>query len=123
MTPVAFCERESDLAEMTILMDADGTLHARRRLPSDVVVEGLRVDSFDDVWTHVGSQGVYARHGAVLDLDLDPDGSVPSYDYSALAGRRRWLRTQRSWHDVVDGIPRFRRTPTNATAPIPGARP
>lgn len=107
MTPVAFCERVSDLALMTIVRRDDGSLFARRRLPEDRIVPTHRDGTYEDLWRHVKTQGRYVRHDDVPDMDLDPGNGVPSYDYSSMTDGRLWLRTHASWHDVVDGIPRF----------------
>lgn len=107
MTPIAFCDRVSDLAQMTILRDEAGILRARRRIPSDRIVPTHRSGVFDDLWRHVKTQGRYVRHDIVLDMDLDPVDGVPCYDYSSMTDGRLWLRTHASWHDVVDGTPRF----------------
>jgi len=107
MTPVAFCERVSDLAQMTILRREDGRLVARRRSPEDRIVPTFQTGEHDDLWRHVKTQGQYVRHDDVYDIDMDPVDGVPSYDYSAMTDGRLWLRTHASWHDVVDGIPRF----------------
>jgi hypothetical protein len=107
MTPVAFCDRVSDLAQMTILLDVDGVLRARRRLASDRIVPTFQTGRFGDLWRHVKTQGRYVRHDVVYDMDLDPVDGVPCYDYSSMADGRLWLRTHASWHDVVDGTPRF----------------
>jgi hypothetical protein len=76
---IAFADRESDLAPMTILVEPDGLVVARRRLPEDRIVPSARVGSFDDQWLHVGSNGRYTRHDQVLDVDL----GLLCYDYSS----------------------------------------
>jgi len=102
MTPVAFCERESDLARMTILHDGD-RLVARRRLPEDVIVPTFQTGAYNDLWVHLRSGGRYMRHDEVTDLET----GEPCYDYSSIADGRLWLRTIAAWHETVDGKPRF----------------
>lgn len=122
MTPVAFCDRVSDLAPMTIMVGEDGMLRAFRRHASDAIVPTFQTGAFEDLWLHVKTQGRYVRHDVVLDMDLDPVDGVPCYDYSSMENGRLWLRAQSSWHDVVDGIPRFKPLCDRATASLEGRR-
>jgi hypothetical protein len=108
-TTVAFAERESDLARMTILRMPDGTLAARRRRPDDVIVPSYQTGAYNDMWEHVRSGGRYIRHDDVLDLET----REPCYDYSSCTDGRLWLRSRIQWHEEVDGKPRFRRMRTS----------
>lgn len=102
-TPIAFAERESDLARMTILRMPDGSLVARRRRPDDAIVPSYQTGRHNDAWMHVRSGGRYVRHDDVLDVE----SGKPSYDYSAFSDGRLWLRPVAEWHEVIDGRPRF----------------
>lgn len=103
---IAFGDRESDLAPMTILVEPGGLIVARRRLPDDRIDPSPRVGAFDDQWLHVGSGGRYTRHDQVLDLDL----GLLCYDYSSWTDGRLWIRSVIEWHQArEDGRPRFER--------------
>lgn len=103
MKPIAFCERESDLAPMTILLDGE-RLVARRRLISDSIVPTYRTGAYNDLWLHVRSGGRYLRHDEVLDLETNE----LCYDYSSFEDGRLWLRSVSAWHEIVEGSPRFK---------------
>ena len=106
MTAIAFCDRESDLAKMTIHRLDDGRLVARRRRPDDSIVPIHRTGSFGDLWLHVGSGGRYIRHDEVFDEDL----GIYCYDYSSCENGRLWLRSIAEWHEPrPDGRTRFER--------------
>jgi hypothetical protein len=102
MIAVRFCQREHDLAEMTILDDG-GRLIARHRLPEDRIDPAPRKGAFEDEWVHVKSKGRYIRHDLVLDIEED----VECYDYSSWQVGRPWLRSTVEWHEVTNGVPRF----------------
>lgn len=102
MQAIAFCERESDNAPMTILQDGD-RLVARRRLLEDSITPSFRVGAHNDLWLHVRSGGRYLRHDEVLDLET---GEI-CYDYSSFTDGRLWLRSVAAWHEIVEGHPRF----------------
>lgn len=104
MTPIAYCERERDLARMTILRDGD-RLVARRRRPEDAIEPTFQTGALNDLWIHVRSGGRYLRHDEVTDLET---GAV-CYDYSSFEDGRLWLRPVDEWHAVIDGRPRFER--------------
>lgn len=104
-TPVAFAEREFDLARMTLFRLPDGRMAARRRLAEDVIHPGYQTGRYNDLWEHVRSGGRYIRHDDVLDVERNEE----CYDYSAYSDGRLWLRSTREWHEEVDGVPRFRR--------------
>jgi len=105
MTAIAFCEREDDLAKMTIHRLDDGILVARRRTPMDRIVPTHRMGEFEDLWIHVRSQGLYIRHDIVLDEERGTHG----YDYSSYENGRLWLRAIDAWYEIVDGRQRFER--------------
>ena len=104
--PVAFADREYDLAPMTILVEPDGTIVARRRMPDDRIRPDARTGTFDDVWVHVGSGGRYTRHDVVWDLET----GTACHDYSSWSDGRLWLRSIAEWFEMRDdGRPRFQR--------------
>lgn len=104
--PVAFADREYDLAPMTILVEPDGTVVARRRLAEDRIRPDARTGAFDDVWVHVGSGGRYTRHDVVWDLET----GTACHDYSSWSDGRLWLRSIAEWFEMrSDGRPRFQR--------------
>lgn len=105
MTAIAFCEREDDLAKMTIHRLAGGRLVARLRRPEDQIVPGHQVGEYNDLWIHVRSQGRYIRHDDVH----DEDRGIDCYDYSSFQDGRLWLRAVDRWHEIVDGRRRFER--------------
>lgn len=110
---VAFCDRESDLAPMTILIEPDGTVVARRRIDADRIEPTARTGRFDDQWLHVGSMGRYTRHDLVYDLET----GTPCYDYSSWADGRLWLRSIAEWFEMrPDGRTRFERIRTEGRA-------
>ncbi len=111
MIAIAFCERESDLAPMTIWKRADGRLEAHRRRDDDVIDRSGHACRYDDAWMHLKTRGAYLRLDVVDDVDQEPP--VSSYHYSAIDGGREWLRARESWHEVTDGTPRFERLPEN----------
>jgi hypothetical protein len=102
MTIIAFCEREDDLAPMT-LVEIHGMIVARARMPHDVAPSSPRIGKLQDQWRHVRSGGLYLRHEAVLDLDRN----VWCYHYSSVIDGRAWLRAIEAWREIVDGRPRF----------------
>lgn len=106
MTAIAFAERESDLARMTIHRLPDGRLVARRRAPEDSILPTHRTGEFGDLWLHVGSGGRYIRHDVVHDEEL----GIDCYDYSSWQDGRLWLRSIAEWHEPrPDGRTRFER--------------
>ena len=105
---IAFCDRETDLAPMTVLREPDGSVVARPRLPGDRIVPQARAGAHDDEWMHVRSRTRYTRHDDVADLS-DPLSPVPSHDYSSWADGRLWLRPVAEWEEPVDGRARFER--------------
>lgn len=102
MTPIAFCERERDLARMTILQDGD-RLVARRRTVDDAITPTFQIGALNDLWIHVRSGGRYLRHDEVVDLET----GLTCYDYSSFEDGRLWLRPVAEWHAIVEGRPRF----------------
>lgn len=121
MKAIAFCERVSDLARMTIHRREDGVLVAMLRNRDDRIVPTFQTGEYEDLWMHVKTQGRYVRHDPVLDMDLDPVDGVASYDYSSMKDGRLWLRRQTSWHDVAEGIPRFEPLCDRAAASAKGS--
>lgn len=102
MMPLAFCEREVDLARMTICRDGD-RLVARLRLATDRIEPTYQTGGFNDAWVHVSSGNGYVRHDEVFDLDA----GVACYDYSSNETGRLWLRPIAEWEQIVNGRPRF----------------
>lgn len=100
---VAFADRESDLARMTILRMPDGRLVARRRQPDDMITPNHQTGRYNDLWLHVKSGGRYIRHDEVHDIELD----IACYDYSSFEDGRLWLRSIAEWHEEVGGRTRF----------------
>ena len=114
MIPIAFCEREADLAPMTILRAVDGRLVARRRLRDDRIVPTHRSGRHEDLWVHERAGGRYVRHDDVFDMDA----GLESYDYSAMSDGRLWLRPVREWREPSGGSPRFRPLCDRAVASV-----
>jgi len=100
---IAYAERESDLARMTIFQKSDGRMVARLRRPEDSLEPSHREGVYNDLWRHVGSGGHYLRHDEVY----DEDAGQACYDYSSYETGRLWLRSVREWHENVRGGPRF----------------
>lgn len=104
---VSLVEREDDLAPMTVLRLPDGRLVARRRETGDAEPQQRRIGGHDDNWRHVRSGGRYLRRDDVLDLER----GVESYEYHAIDGGRKWLRSKTEWHEPVEGRCRFEPEP------------
>lgn len=105
MNAIRFCERESDLAPMTIFRMEDGRLIARKRSPTDAITHDNAPAEFGDAWIHTKSQGRYTRNDQVFDEDL----AINSYHYTSQDNGREWLRAISSWHEILDNHTRFER--------------
>lgn len=96
-----FCERERDLAPMTVIM-VDGRMHARPRRPDDRPSSDGHMPTFQDRWTHVKSGGLYTR----LDPVVDDEDGTSSYTYRSDQGRT-WMRPVAEWFETSGERPRF----------------
>lgn len=102
MRAIAFCDRESDLARMTIFDDGDRLVARRRRIENRI--EPTHQDGrYNDLWQHMRSGRRYVRHDDVY----DEDAGIACYDYSSNDDGRLWLRNAAEWEQEVNGVPRY----------------